>query len=44
VRRWTLIALIVILVLMVVVAVYQVQLAGRRGELEERPSPSPTAS
>jgi hypothetical protein len=44
VRRWTLIVLILIFLLMVVVAVYQIQLAGRRAELEDRPSPRPTAS
>lgn len=29
-RRWTLITLIALLVLLVIVAVYQIQLAGRR--------------
>jgi hypothetical protein len=43
VRRWTLITLIVLLVLLAVVAVYQIQLAGRRADVEERPSPAATS-
>jgi hypothetical protein len=39
-RRWTLIALIVLLLLLVTVAVYQIKLAGRRAELDERPGGS----
>jgi hypothetical protein len=35
-RRWTVIALIVLLLLLVLVALYQLQLAGRRDDLEER--------
>jgi hypothetical protein len=42
VRRWTLITLIALLLLLVAVAVYQIQLAGRRARLV--PSPIPTAS
>jgi hypothetical protein len=41
-RRWTLVALIALLLLLVVVALYQIQLAGRRAELEERPGTSPS--
>lgn len=34
-RRWTLIALIALLVLLAVVALYQIQLAERRGRVPE---------
>jgi hypothetical protein len=37
VRRWTILALIVLLLLLAVVAAYQIQLAGWRSELEDRP-------
>ena len=43
-RRWTLVTLVVLLALLVVVAVYQIQLAGRREGLDRRPSPTPTSS
>ena len=36
--------LIVVLMLLVVVAVYQIQLAGRRERLERNPPPTPTTS
>jgi hypothetical protein len=35
VRRWTLIALIALLVLLAIVAVYQLQLAEKRGRVPE---------
>jgi hypothetical protein len=35
VRRWTLIALLALLVLLAIVAVYQFQLAERRGQVPE---------
>jgi hypothetical protein len=43
VRRWTLVTLIVVLALLVVVAVYQIQLAGRRDRLD-RNGPAPSSS
>jgi hypothetical protein len=38
-RRWTLIALTALVVLLVAVALYQLRLADRRSDLEERRSP-----
>jgi hypothetical protein len=43
-RRWTLVTMIVLLALLVVVAVYQIQLAGRRERLDRSPSPTPSSS
>lgn len=41
-RRWTLLTLIALLLLLVAVAVYQIQLAGRRGRLPAPASPTAT--
>jgi hypothetical protein len=38
-RRWTLVTLILLLALLVVVAVYQIQLAGRRDRPDRNPVP-----
>jgi hypothetical protein len=40
-RRWTLVTLIVLLVLLAGVAVFQIQLAGRRDRFERGPSQTP---
>ena len=42
-RRWTLVTLIVLLALLVVIAVYQIQLAGRRDRGERDPQPTPAS-
>lgn len=40
-RRWTLIALIVLFLLLAIVAAYQILLAGRRAEVDDRPDAVP---
>ncbi|HZB04454.1 MAG TPA: hypothetical protein VE737_09060 [Actinomycetota bacterium] len=43
-RRWTLVTLILLLVLLAIAAVYQLQLAERRGRLPEPTTTPSTAS